>query len=101
MSGNIHLLSQLSGQLHGPVKTTVVTVSGGPTLLPADDLKGRKDFLLYNGGADTVFIGGSDVTPATGIPVASTGSFSMQAGRAKIYATVSGSNQSVRVMEVA
>lgn len=95
-----HLLKNLPGQLHGEIKTTVVTVSGGPTLLPSDPSTDRKDFLLYNGSPDTVYVGGSDVTSTNGIPVSSDGSFSMQAGRVDVYATVSGSNQDVRVMEV-
>jgi hypothetical protein len=95
------ILDQQPGQLHGPARTQLVTVSGGPTLLPGDPLAGRKDFLLYNPGPDVVFLGGDDVTPSTGIPVSATASFSAQLGRAGIYATVSGTNQPVRIMEVA
>lgn len=102
MSGGIHLLKALPGQLQGELKTQVVTVSGGPTLLPGDPLKSRKDFLVYNDSTtDTVFIGGSNVTDVIGIPLLPAGTFALQAGRAEVWATVSGSDVSVKVMEVA
>lgn len=94
------LLEAQAGQLHGKAVTTLVTVSGGPTLLPSVPLRGRKDFLVYNDDIDTVFIGGADVTAANGIPVPTGGSFGFQAGRVEIYALVSGTNQDVRVLEV-
>ena len=96
-----YLKEALHGQLHGTVSTTVVTVSGGPTLLPADPLQGRKDFLLYNVGPDSVYVGGSDVTIANGIPVVAEGYLNAELGRATLYAVVSGTNQNVRVMEIA
>ena len=94
-----HLLRHLPGQTHGPVVTTAVTVSGGPTLLPPVALPDRKDFILYNEGSDIIFIGGELVTVSDGIMVHPAGSFSIQAGRSKIYAVVSGTNQTVRVLE--
>jgi hypothetical protein len=99
MTGKFLLESQ-PGQLHGEVKTTLVTVSGGPTPLPEIPLKSRKDFLVYNSGNQNLFVGGPNVTSASGIPVAVDGSFAFQAGRAAVYGTVSGTNQVVRVMEV-
>ena len=92
-------IQSLPGQLHGTAKTTVVTVSGGPTLLPAARLADRKDFLVYNSSGVTVYLGGSTVTYDTGIPVPAGGSFALQAGRISIYAVVSGTNQTVRVFE--
>lgn len=95
------LLNQQAGQLHGELKTQVVTVSGGPTLVPPITLQGRKDFLLYNTSViDTIFVGGSDVTPTIGIPVVPAGTFGFQAGRAAVWATASGSNVDVKIMEI-
>jgi len=98
-------IKHLPGQLHGDIRTSAITtVSGGPTLLEssAGPLAGRKDFLLYNGSAETVFVGGSDVTIDNGIPVLAGGSWAAQLGRAVPYATVSGSSVSgVKVMEIA
>ena len=101
MSG-VHLLKSLPGQLHGDVRTQVVTISGGPTLLPLVVLQGRKDFLMYNNSTtDTIFIGGSDVSAVIGIPLSPQGSFGFQAGRSEVWATASGSDVCVRVMESA
>jgi hypothetical protein len=87
------------GQLYGTAKSTAVTVSGGPSLLPGVRLANRKDFLMYNSSTVTVFLGGSDVTTNNGIPVAAGTSFNMQAGAIQLYAVVSGTNQVVRVLE--
>lgn len=100
MSFGKYDLMNLPGQLHGEVKTSVVTISGGPTLVPAIRLHDRKDFLIYNDSGVTVYVGGSDVSISTGIPVANGGSFGFQAGRANVYATVSGTNQTIRLMEI-
>jgi len=102
MNSGKYLLQQLPGQLHGTITTTLVTVSGGPTLLPAAPLQGRKDFLVFNDdGNDPVYIGGSDVLWTTGIPVLAGGSFGFQAGRAQVYATTSGAgDMAVRVLEI-
>jgi hypothetical protein len=100
MSSDKFTTQSLPGQLHGNVKTQIVTVSGGPTLLPPVPLANRKDFLVYNPGSETLYVGGSDVTISIGIPIPSGGSFGFQAGRAAVYATVSGANMPVRVMEI-
>ena len=100
MSSNKFALAESHGQLHGVVKTTTVTVSGGPTLLPAAALKDRKDVTLHNAGSIAVYIGGAGVTIADGIPLASGADLRMEFGRAEVYAVASGINQLVRVLEV-
>lgn len=94
------IIEGLPGQFHGDIKTTAVTVSGGPTPLPLSPVKGRKDFLVYNGGAESIYVGGADVTLDTGIPVPAGGSFGIQVGRSEVYALASGTLQPVRVLEV-
>lgn len=100
MPGDKFLIDALPGQLHGTMKTQEVTISGGPTLVPAIQLQDRKDFLIYNKSDATVFIGGSNVTPSIGVAVAAGGSFGCQAGRVNVYATVSGTNKNIVVMEI-
>jgi len=84
------LQDEISSVLHGPLVTTAVTVSGGPTLLPPDALASRKDVIVYNDGPSIVYMGGATVSQATGIPVAADASFSLTLGRGELYATVSG-----------
>ncbi len=96
VDGN-QLLKNQAGQLHGEIRTgAIATVSGGPTLLelPEGPLSGRKDFLVYNGTDQTLFVGGSAVVAASGIPIAVGGSWAAQLGRAKLWATVSGTDAS-------
>ncbi len=90
------------GRYHGTVKTTNVVVSGtGVTLLPPNPQEDRRDFIIYNGSTATIYVGGSNVTAANGLPVASGTSFSVPAGRANIYAvTAAGTAPAVRVMEI-
>lgn len=92
---------ELSEQLHGPIVTTAVTVSGGPTVLPDDPLPGRKDAIVYNQGPSLVYLGGEGVTWDDGIPVEVEGTFALPLARAGLYATVSGSDpySVVRVLE--
>jgi hypothetical protein len=100
MSFGKYDLMHLPGQLDGEIKTSVVTVSGGPTLVPSIRLENRKDFLIYNDSGATVYVGGSDVSFTNGIPVANGGSFGFQAGRVDVYVTVSGTNRTIRLMEI-
>lgn len=95
------LLAQQAGQLHGEIRTQDVTVSGGPTLLPSDDLKSRKDFLLLNGTGENIWLGGSGVTRHNGMLVLDNGTFRSQLGRAQLYATTASATVSgVRIMEI-
>jgi len=95
-----YTVRELHGQLHGEVKTTVVIVSGGPTLLTPAPLKDRKDMSLHNSGSVTVYLGGVDVTINDGKPLAPGADFQIEAGRVEMYAVASGIDQLVRVFEV-
>lgn len=96
-----YLKDELSSLLHGPLVTSAVTVSGGPTLLPPSSLKQRKDIIVFNDGPSIVYMGGSTVSEATGIPVESDASFSLTLGRGELFATVSGNDTHsyVRIFE--
>ena len=100
MSSNKFALAQSHGQLHGEIKTTLVTVSGGPTLLPPNALKGRKDVTLYNAGTLAVYVGGADVTDVDGKPLTAGAEMSLKLGRAEVYAVASGIDQLVRILEI-
>jgi hypothetical protein len=102
MSGK-HLMAQQAGQLHGEVKSQDVTISGTfPTAIPPDGIAGRKDFILQNGSAVDIWIGGSDVTQYNGIKVSADGVFGAQFGRANLYAiTASTTVSGIRILEVA
>jgi hypothetical protein len=100
MSIDKYSLQEMHGQLHGEVSTTTVTVSGGPTLLPAAPLKARKDVSLHNAGSVTVYLGGPDVTVNDGTPLAPGEDWQREIGRAQLYAVASGIDQLVRVLEI-
>lgn len=89
--------------LRGFVKTTATTVSSTLTTLPFYGvLDNRRAVLVYNNSANTIFVGGSDVTTANGMPVpASSYSPILDAGKELIVygIAVSGSNN-IRVMEI-
>lgn len=102
MSGK-HLISALPGQLHGEVRTADITISGTfPTPLPLVKLASRKDFILQNGSAVDIWIGGSDVTQHNGIKVSADGVFGAQFGRSDVYAiTASTTVSGIRILETA
>jgi hypothetical protein len=103
MADGNQLLKHLPGQLHGEVHTEDVTISGTyPTLLPPTPLRGRKDFILYNGSGEVIYIGGDDVDSFNGLPLADEGVLAVQAGRAGLYAvSTSATVSGIRVLEVA
>lgn len=99
-----YLIESLPGQMHGDIATTDVTVSGGPTPLPGIPLAGRKDFVLQNGSAVDIWVGGPNVTKFDGLKVSAGDTFNSQLGRASLWGvtvdtatTVSG----IRVLEIA
>lgn len=98
---NKFMEDELSEQLHGPVKSSVVTVSGGPTSVPGTPLRRRKDVIIYNNGPSTVYVGDENVSDITGIPVTVAGTFALPLARSELYATVSGASpwSTIRVLE--
>lgn len=88
--------------LRGAIKSTAITVTSTATLLPTTSLADRRSLSTYNNGSSTLYIGGSDVTTANGIPVpAGTWGPEIDAGpRMLLYGTVASSSLDVRVLEM-
>jgi len=89
--------------LNGFVNTSATTVTTSLTPLPDYGvLANRRALMIYNNGSTTLYIGGSDVTTADGLPVPA-GSYSpaLDAGiRTIIYGVVASGSTDVRVMEI-
>lgn len=89
--------------LQGYVHTTSATVTSTLTTLPSYGvLDNRRSLLIYNNSANTIFIGGSDVTTGNGLPIAAN-SFSpiLDLGKNTIaYGIATSGNNDVRVMEI-
>ena len=86
-----------SGNITNPTAKTVTTTA---TLL-AGGRGSREGVLIQNRGSTAIFIGGSDVTAATGIEVAPGATYSEEFYSGALYGiTSSGSSTDVRVQEV-
>lgn len=87
--------------LRGTVKSRNITVGTSVTPLPDEVLAYRRSIIIYNNGASTLYIGGSDVTATNGLPVAASSySPALDAGPKMILYGISASgNINVRVFE--
>src|SRR6266702_2512420 len=87
----------------GTVTATAVTVTTALTPLPGTALADRRSMMIHNNSSTTIiYVGGSNVTAATGIPV-SPGTYgpSLDAGpRNIVYAVTSAGSADVRVLEM-
>lgn len=99
-SGSTITSVSLNG-LRGVPVSTAVDVQNSPTLLPAVALPLRRSLIIYNNSANTVYIGGVDVTIADGLPIpASSFSPPIDAGQVmKVYG-IAATTSEVRVLEV-
>lgn len=89
--------------LNGAVKTTDNTVGTTVVTLPNyGQLFGRRAVQIYNNSANTIYIGGSDVTVSNGIPIpASAYSQAIDAGYDMVLYGIAASNgNDIRVLEV-
>lgn len=88
--------------LRGFIKSTAVTVTTSLTPLPGTSLANRRSISIYNNGSGTLYIGGSDVTAANGVPISSgTWGPEIDAGpRMILYGRVSSGTLDVRVLEM-
>lgn len=82
------------------VKTAEVTVGTSATALePVDQSRGGRSVWVKNLGAETVFVGGSDVTTANGqeLGAGESASFDLDAGE-RLYGVVAAGTEPVRVL---
>lgn len=88
--------------LKGVNLATPITVTNTATLLPATNLANRRSLILYNNSNQTLYIGGTGVTIATGFPIpASTYSPPIDAGfYMNLYGIVASGSADTRILEV-
>lgn len=89
--------------LQGVMKTTANTVGTTAVSLPNyGQLFNRRTLMIYNNSSNTIYYGGSDVTPSNGIPIlANSFSSPIDAGyNMVIYGVSSQSGNNIRVVEV-
>lgn len=81
---------------------TSVDDTVGGTDLRATDLADRKYFFAYNNGTETVYLGESGVTTATGFPLDPCAYIMMRAGAScDLYAIAPSGTQDIRIAELA
>lgn len=87
--------------LRGTVKSRNITVGVTATPLPDEILAYRRSLIIYNNGASTLYIGGSDVSATNGLPVPATSySPALDAGpKMVLYGISASGNINVRVLE--
>lgn len=87
------------------VTPTAIAIDDSPAVLIADgstaSMGDKIPVIVYNTGTDEVYLGGSDVTKDTGIPLTSGNTFSYDLGPAdKLYGICNtGETCTVRVMK--
>ena len=89
--------------LQGYIETTSVTVGTTITQLPDyGQLFNRRAVMVYNNSANTIFVGGSEVTTSNGLPVpASSYSPIFDAGyNCVVYGVASQAGNNARVLEI-
>lgn len=87
--------------LAGLVLSTQTTVGTSATAIPSSPLTSRKSLILYNTGTQTVYLGGSTVTAAAGLPVG-TGDYSpsIDLGTTILYGIAGTAGGTINVLEV-
>lgn len=88
--------------LGGFPAATPVTVGTTPQALPSDPLESRRSMIVYNNSSSTLYLGGSDVSSTTGLPVpANSYSPALDAGeKMLIYGVAASGTINVRVLEL-
>ncbi len=83
----------------GSIVTTSVTVGVSRVRLGAPG-PGRRSVIVYNNGSVTVYLGGSDVTTTTGLPLPAGTPYSADLASADLYAIAASGTADIRVMEI-
>lgn len=55
--------------LNGAILSTQTSILTTPTPLPGSNLANRRSLIVYNNSSQTIYIGGSNVTVANGLPI--------------------------------
>lgn len=85
------------------LRSSAVSVTTSATPLPTTPLEFRRALVIHNSGSSTVFLGGSIVTAATGLPLLAGEkiSFDIQNNQnVEVFAIVSTGTVEVRIMEL-
>lgn len=87
--------------LKGPVLSTAVNVGTTATPLPGSPLQYRRAVVVFNNGANTIYLGGANVTTSNGMPVpAATYAPALDSGVGSIiYGIVASGTVEARVLE--
>lgn len=79
---------------------TAVSVNGTATKLPTDQKVGRTSILLYNNGAETVYIGPADVTTSNGFLLKMGETLGITiTDKVDLYGITAATTEEVRVLE--
>ena len=92
------LNTRLTKVVANPI-TTAVSCATTATALPSSALAGRTSLCVYNAGAATVYLGGSTVTTASGLPLPVGAYWCDDVQSLAHYCIVATGNESVRVLE--
>jgi hypothetical protein len=87
--------------LDGTITTSNGTAGTAAVLLPAVKAPGRKTWIAYNNGTSVVYLGGSNVTSANGLPVGTAAfSPSISLGNSLIYGITASGAGTLSIMEI-
>ena len=88
--------------LNGTFLTTAVSVGTSATALPTSPFANRRSLIVFNNSANTIYIGNSDVTTTSGLPVLKDSyspEFNAGSGM-NLYGIASTGTNNVRVIEI-
>lgn len=97
--GNIDIAVYSDPKLSATPTTTAVTCATTATAAPASALSSRTTVTFVNNSAVTIYIGGSGVTTANGIPLLPGASFMDDVSAAPYYCRVASGTANLRVLE--
>lgn len=97
--GNIDIAVYSDPKLSATPTTTAVTCATTATAAPASLLSNRTTVTFVNNSAVTIYIGGSAVTTANGIPLLPGASFTDDVSAAPYYCRVASGTADLRVLE--
>jgi hypothetical protein len=86
------------------LRTFVQSVTAAAEPVPASPLENRRALVIHNDGPSTVYLGASDVTTSTGLPLATDEkiAFDIQGTpNVQIYVVAVASDSTIRVLELA